>query len=62
MVELPIKIYFQSLEAFDKPCNSPISFIGTELENPPMLGLVNDIFMLAYNNITGSGSSGSVGA
>jgi len=33
--------------------------IGIELENPPILGLVNDIFMLADNKAGGSGSSGS---
>jgi len=56
MVELPIKVYFHSLEAFERPCNSPISPIGRELKNPPMLGSVNDIFILADNKTVGSGS------
>jgi len=36
-----------------------MSSIGIELENPPILGLVNEIFTLADNKTGGSGLSGS---
>ena len=46
-VELPINVYFHSLEALSKACNWPASAIGIELENTPILELVNDILTLA---------------